>query len=123
MSQALGYLLISIISVIVAVASFYLSTRASRAQSKAGMYSVDAEAYTRASGIYEETIATFRAEIGQAPRAGDRRPHGDSRSHRTAPVAGHQRRAMTRLSDCGQEHDDLTRSRHRDAAASTTTQR
>jgi hypothetical protein len=62
-SQDAAYLLLTVISVIVAAAAFYLSTRAGRATAAAGIHAVDAEAYTRASAIYEDTISTLRADI------------------------------------------------------------
>lgn len=54
---------IPIASVIVAFAAFYFSTRAAKATATAGVHAVDAEAYTRASGIYEDTITNLRTDI------------------------------------------------------------
>jgi predicted nucleic acid-binding Zn-ribbon protein len=62
-TQPAAYLLVTIISVIVAAAAFYLSTRAARTTATAGIHAVDAEAYTRASAIYEDTINNLRADI------------------------------------------------------------
>jgi predicted nucleic acid-binding Zn-ribbon protein len=55
--------LIPFASVIVAASAFLFSTRAARMNSVAGIHAVDAEAYTRASGIYEDTIKNLRDDI------------------------------------------------------------
>jgi septal ring factor EnvC (AmiA/AmiB activator) len=62
-TSATSYLLVTVVSVVVAAAAFYLSSRAARATATAGIHAVDAEAYTRASAIYEDTITTLRADI------------------------------------------------------------
>jgi predicted nucleic acid-binding Zn-ribbon protein len=54
---------IAIISVTVAAAAFYGANRATRTQAAAASHAVDAAAYTRATDIYESTIAALRAEI------------------------------------------------------------
>ena len=55
--------LVPAISVIVAAAAFYFATRAAKGQSTAAIHAVDADAYTRASSIYEDTITNLRADI------------------------------------------------------------
>jgi len=51
------------ISALIAFAAFYFSTRAVRTQAASGIHAVDALAYERASGIYEDTIKSLRADI------------------------------------------------------------
>lgn len=51
------------ISVIIAFSAFLFSTRAAHASAAASVHAVDAEAYTRASAIYEDTIASLRTDI------------------------------------------------------------
>ena len=48
---------------VVGVATFYLATRATRAQAKAAQAAVDAEAYSRAREIYEGALNTLREEL------------------------------------------------------------
>jgi chromosome segregation ATPase len=55
--------LIPLVSAIVAFAAFYFATQASRSTAASGVHAVDAEAYTRASAIYEDTITNLRADI------------------------------------------------------------
>jgi hypothetical protein len=55
--------LIPALSVVVAFAAFYFATRAARATASGAVHAVDAEAYTRASAIYEDTITNLRTDI------------------------------------------------------------
>ncbi len=55
--------IVSVVSVVVAAAAFYFATQSSRATAKAGVHAVDAEAYKRASEIYEDTIKNLREDI------------------------------------------------------------
>ncbi len=56
-------ILIGIISVIVALSAFYFSAQSARATARAGIHAVDADAYKRASEIYENTISNLRSDI------------------------------------------------------------
>lgn len=55
--------LISVPSVIIAVASYGLSVRAKRETARAALGQIDAEAYNRARGLYESAIDTLRREL------------------------------------------------------------
>lgn len=55
--------IIPVVAAIVAFASFYFATKSTRAQAAAGAHAVDAEAYTRAASIYEDTINSLRTDI------------------------------------------------------------
>ncbi len=56
-------ILVGIVSVVVVAAAFFLSTQSAKATAKAGIHAVDAEAYKRASEIYEDTITSLRSDI------------------------------------------------------------
>ena len=55
--------LVGMCAAIVSIAAFWLAAQAARAQAYAGVHAVDAEAYTRAAAIYEDTIANLRTDI------------------------------------------------------------
>ena len=110
-------ILVAVTSVMVAGAAFYGANRATRLKASTDNRAVDAAAYTRATDIYESTIATLRAEIGRltdevkAARAEIQQVHTD-----LGRLQDTNDELMTRLSRLrGQEHDDLTRYRKRDA--------
>jgi predicted RNase H-like nuclease (RuvC/YqgF family) len=48
---------------IIAAATFYMASRASKVQGTAANYAVDADAYKRGVEIYEATIQTLRTEV------------------------------------------------------------
>jgi hypothetical protein len=52
-----------LIAAIIAAATFYMASRASRVQGNAANYAVDADAYKRGVEIYEATITTLRQEV------------------------------------------------------------
>ena len=53
-----------LIAAIIAAATFYMASRASKVQGASATYAVDADAYKRGVEIYEATIATLRQEVG-----------------------------------------------------------
>ena len=58
-----GTLAIGAVTAAIAVAAFWLSARAARAQSQAAGKAIDAGAYQRAREIYEGALDTLREEL------------------------------------------------------------
>lgn len=116
-SSAAFNIIITVASVAVAAAAFYGANRATRSKAASDNRAVDAAAYSRATDIYESTIATLRTEIArltteiQAARTELGQIHTE-----LGRLQDTNDDLMTRLSRLrGMEHDDLTRYRKRDA--------
>lgn len=56
--------LLALLTVAVGWGSFFLATRATREQGRAGQRAVDAAAYDRAREIYDSALNTLREELG-----------------------------------------------------------